>query len=718
MIKTRPRSFLFEEVRQTAPERNGFDISSEVKQTCRAGKIYPFAIYEAVPSDDFELQVEEFIRMSPMLSPTMHRVNSYWHWFFVPNRLCWNYWTKFISRGDGEKLPDDQDYTLPEPPIVRFYDLLYYSPAAARLRKNVPHGATPVGLGLGSSFDDILTWFTVNYPEISWKPYDYTNSDNQHEKYILGYVRTPRIANAIHLPDTALPLFRVGYGRPNTADYEPTKLLYLGNENYPVSDYVGEDTVFYFMNENISLMPFTGIFRVWLEYYRDENLDDDYQDMLDYFLNLCGKPDLSSETVQEYLTRLLELNYRCWEKDYFTTATRLPQKAPDVIIPGTGGSTSLTATTTISGNGMYDIDTRANSRYQGDEGRVFPAGRSDVKFFSSGNNYGDVEVNDLDQESSRLFHSHSIDSNAIASKLSASTNIVDSGGDTLQPTTVAQVRRAFALQRWFEIIVRTGTRYIETIKAIFNSNAGDARLQRTEYIGGSSNPIKISDVVQTSATDDTSDTVQGNLAGYGIGSGTSEYVRYHAPEHGFVVGFYSILARTSYSQGIPRMFSRETWLDYLWPQFEHIGEQAVKQKEIAFAPLTVNILQSNALNGAPYKSFVDKGNSHIFGYQSRYAEYKSNYDSFGGGFSSSLDFWSLGRIFQNSPSLSKEFVHASVSDRNFAVVGNDVENPTARYASDIEPSAYDEAYDYDTYQCDFWLDVKKVTSLTLYSEPI
>lgn len=703
MIKTKPRSYLFEEVRQTAPERNGFDISSEVKQSARAGKLYPFAIYEALPSDDFQLQVEEFIRLSPMLSPTMHRVNSYWHWFFVPNRLCWNFWTKFISRGDGEKLPDDQDYTLPEPPVVRFYDLLYYSPAAVRLRKLFRSGTTPNFDGPGYNFEERLALYNQNFPEIIWKPYDFQDSQDTHQKYILGYVRTPRLANAIHLPDTALPLFRVGSGVPNTANYNPSMLIYLGTALNPVSDYVTEDTVFYYMNEKISLMPFTGIFRVWLEYYRDENLDEDYQEMLDYFLNLCGRPDLSDETVQDYLSRLLELNYRCWEKDYFTTATKLPQKSPDVIIPGTGGATSITATTSISGDGdLTPLSTGIEDAY-------LPTNKTNLFI----NEFGGMQSGD-----DAVNHTHSLSSDSIASKLTATTTIASSGSDTLQPTTVAQVRRAFALQRWFEVIVRTGTRYIETIKAIFNSNAGDARLQRTEYIGGSSNPIKISDVVQTSATDDNSDTVQGNLAGYGIGAGTSEYVTYHAPEHGFVVGFFSILARTSYSQGIPRMFSRETWLDYCWPQFEHIGEQAVKQKELAFAPLTQQIIQSDAVNGRQYKTFVEKGNDHIFGYQSRYSEYKSNYDSFGGAFCSSLDFWSLGRIFKNSPSLSKEFVHASVSDRNFAVVGNDIENPDKNYAEYVTPSAYDEAYDYDTYQCDFWFDAKKVTSLTLYSEPI
>ena len=115
MIQTKSRSFLFDTVKMTAPERNGFDLSHENKQTCKAGFLYPFEVLEALPNDDFQIQVEQFIRLQPMLSPTMHRLKSYWHWFFVPNRLCWNYWEEFISRGNGKKLPQNQEYTPHDP---------------------------------------------------------------------------------------------------------------------------------------------------------------------------------------------------------------------------------------------------------------------------------------------------------------------------------------------------------------------------------------------------------------------------------------------------------------------------------------------------------------------------------------------------------------------------------------------------------------------------
>lgn len=217
--------------------------------------------------------------------------------------------------------------------------------------------------------------------------------------------------------------------------------------------------------------------------------------------------------------------------------------------------------------------------------------------------------------------------------------------------------------------------------------------------------MQISDVVQNSATADGSDTPQGNLAGYGIASDNSEMLSYHAPEHGFVVGCFSILARTSYAQGIPNAFSRETWLDYAWPEFEHIGEQGIKEKELYAMPLTKDILAGANI------STVDSNSSKIFGYQSRYADYKQIPDRFGGAFARSLDFWSLGRMFATPPTLSKDFVEAHVSDRNFALTRTDSETDTP-FENDVED------VDSDQYICDFWIDCKKVTSLTLFSEPI
>lgn len=704
MIHANRRNFLFQEVKQTAPEKNGFDLSHENKQTCRAGKLYPFEILEALPNDDFEIQVEQFIRLNPMLSPTMHRLKSYWHWFFCPNRLAWTHWEEFISRGNGKKI-DPLDYTPPEPPYMTLSQMLTHSPSKKYLNNRYASDSDPFFTG---DYTEGVNWFRTAYPELAVVDgYDLTVAGTLYTNLSVVFYRTPRLANALSIPDVAYPYKVIIRNTSNE------KMWLVDVDELSAADYktiISDEVASYFINTKISLMPFTAQFKIHVDYYRDENLEDDYTEMLDYLTNLTGQIDTSDELASSYLERLLELNFRCWEKDYFTTATTLPQKSPDVIIPGTGSTGTLSATTTISGDDEQAI-TGEPYYYKGniDDSVIIPDGSAQFKR-GQGLLY--------DSSSEVVKHGHSQSGAQIASHLAATTTINSSSGDNLQPTTVAQVRRAFALQHWFEKVVRTGTRYIESLKAFFNSDAGDARLQRPEYIGGMSTPIQISDVVQTSATDDYGDTVQGNLAGYGVASDNSQVISYHVPEHGFIIGFFSILARTSYAQGIQRLFSRETWLDFAWPEFEHIGEQGIRQKELAFLPTTEALIKDKANSGLQSASWQTDPES-IFGYQSRYSEYKQLQDRFGAGFSSSLDFWSLGRLFSQAPSLSKEFVQARISDRNFAVMGRDYEfekQPMRDHEASSEQM--DEAYDYDTYVCDFWLDIKKVTSLTLYSEPI
>lgn len=714
MIKANKRNFLFEEVKMTAPERNGFDLSHENKQTCRAGKVYPFEILEALPGDDFEIQTEQFIRLSPMLSPTMHRVKSYWHWFFMPNRLCWKYWEEFISRGNGKKLPPNQEYTPPEPPQISFLDLLYCSDyifnAHSSYNVETQH----------ATYEEAVAKFTTKNPQFAYIHNVKLFVDNINASYsfetdnaTLVCYRTPRVANALGIPDTSIPFAFLSWdslGHKSALYPLKSSTHYFDNLIlYDLQQYI--DNAYQRLSEiKLSLLPFIAYLRIYAEYYRDENLDEDLTNELDYFYNLTGNVDYNSlsEVEKHYFKRLFQLNYRCWEKDYFTTATQLPQKSPDVEIPGTGtvqGTLPVKGevlTTVINGLSIEHEQTNNAATY---DRQVLTAQQNKIKMQG-------LNLDGHDAYSEITSH---LRGNISADSILYNASVDTTQAEQLQPTTVAQVRRAFALQRWFEKAVRTGTRYIESLKAFFNSDAGDARLQRPEFIGGSSAPIQISDVVQTSATDDTSDTVQGNLAGYGISSDNSEIITYHAPEHGFILGCFSILARTSYSQGIPRLFSRETWLDYAWPEFEHIGEQGIKQKEIAAVPLSNRIMTNskNLLTG--FYSDASHDPNSIFGYQSRYSEYKQMPDRFGSGFTSSLDFWTLGRIFDASPSLSTAFVHAQISDRNFAVVGKDDESTYTIYNYSDK---LDESYDYDTYQCDFWLDIKKVTSLSLYSEPM
>jgi hypothetical protein len=112
----------------------------------------------------------------------------------------------------------------------------------------------------------------------------------------------------------------------------------------------------------------------------------------------------------------------------------------------------------------------------------------------------------------------------------------------------------------------------------------------------------------------------------------------------------SVMPRTAYQQGIPRLFSKIDKYDYFWPEFAHIGEQAILNKELYY-------------DGTQ----VVNNNNNTFGYTPRYAEYKFGASTVHGDFKQSLNFWHMGRIFTSQPSLNAAFVEANPTTRPFAV---------------------------------------------------
>ncbi len=97
---------MFKNIFVNKPKRSKFDLSHERKMTMQMGKLYPNYLQEVVPGDSFRHNAETLIRLQPMLSPVMHKVDVYTHFFFVPNRLVWNEWEDFITGGeDGNATP-------------------------------------------------------------------------------------------------------------------------------------------------------------------------------------------------------------------------------------------------------------------------------------------------------------------------------------------------------------------------------------------------------------------------------------------------------------------------------------------------------------------------------------------------------------------------------------------------------------------------------------
>ena len=106
---------IFNQIKVRRPGKNAFDLSQEKKLSMNMGDLVPILIQDVVPGDTFRVKTEHLIRLAPMVSPVMHRVNVYTHFFFVPYRLVYDEWEKFITGGlDGTAVPSFPKLTVSE----------------------------------------------------------------------------------------------------------------------------------------------------------------------------------------------------------------------------------------------------------------------------------------------------------------------------------------------------------------------------------------------------------------------------------------------------------------------------------------------------------------------------------------------------------------------------------------------------------------------------
>jgi hypothetical protein len=200
--------------------------------------------------------------------------------------------------------------------------------------------------------------------------------------------------------------------------------------------------------------------------------------------------------------------------------------------------------------------------------------------------------------------------------------------------TINQLRQAFQIQKLLEKDARGGTRYREVLREHFGVISPDSRMQIPEYLGGYRLPINVSQVIQTSSSDDTSPL--GNTAALSVTTMNKPMFTKSFTEHGFVMGLAVVRTDQTYQQGIERMWSRKGRYDYYWPVLANIGEQAILNKEI--------YAQGNAKD------------DEAFGYQEAWADYRYKPSKVTGLFRSnaqqSLDAWHYAQDYDALPTLS------------------------------------------------------------------
>lgn len=373
---------------------------------------------------------------------------------------------------------------------------------------------------------------------------------------------------------------------------------------------------------NVNALPFRMYYLIWNEWFRDENLQKsvkiDKSDANAVFKadRINDQPSWIFFTGTNYVNGFA-LAPRGKRFDYFTSALPFQQKGPGVSI-GLAGTAAVDSTIPIDwpmevkpNGGSYSTVNRyelADTGYATRTGALWTNNSNDNNWSGTNLKLPDFSKGlTVDLDSSSIF-------------------------------TISSLRTAFQMQKFYERLARGGSRYTEVLTSFFGVVSPDSRLQRPEYLGGSSKMMNINPVAQTSSTGDV--TPQGNLAAYGVSAS-----KYHAftksfVEHGYIIGLLEVRADLTYQQGINKMWLRSTVYDWYWPTFAHLSEQAILNAEI-YAQGTDD----------------DKG---VFGYQERYAEYRYHPSEICGHFRSTytkpLDVWHLSQKFDSLPTLSDQFI--------------------------------------------------------------
>ena len=427
--------------------------------------------------------------------------------------------------------------------------------------------------------------------------------------------------------------FKYFMGEVNETPWMPTKtykvpeIIIKGSQNSglpyeeSILDYMGVPTKVK-GSFRVNALPVRAYVKIWNEFFRDENVENaavlktDDEDV--------SYGDSSTDNVNTVLNTAYK-GGRCLPvnkfHDYFTSCLPYPQRGPEVTMP-------------MAGNAPIRIG-NTEGKYQDFGGPLeMVVGTTSANNIPGSLTYVSSTGAPGEKKAMEFTGKEKV------------TGQIGAGGwmyadlGSVTAATINDLRKAIAVQQYYEALARGGSRYREQVQTLWNVVISDKTVQVPEYLGGGRYHVNINQIVQTSGQQTNTDTPIGETGAMSVTPINESSFTKSFEEHGFVIGVCCVRHNHSYQQGLERFWNRTDRLDYYVPQFANLGEQPVKKKEIM-------------LTG-------EASDEETFGYQEAWADYRMKPNRVSGKMRSNaegtLDFWHYADNYKSVPTLSQEWM--------------------------------------------------------------
>lgn len=415
----------------------------------------------------------------------------------------------------------------------------------------------------------------------------------------------------------------VGSGAVEVGDI----LDYMGVPVGVSTPYDGTSTGMY-----VNALPYRAYLKIYDDWFRDENLVDP--------LNIYTG-DTSYAYWQSNIAIKKPLKAAKFH-DYFTSC--LPNRAKLADVGGNFSHGSVVAPVYGLGNNAqlsvgdsYDISGVTKYKYIGSDAASTVSGiRETVNRAPSENPDGNVAW--IKASGNTGFSPENL--------YASLPNTLMIGG-----VDIVSLRFAFQVQKFYEALARSGSRYVEILRGLFNVTPDDATLYRAEYLGGNRIPISIHQI--TNQAQGENDFL-GDLGAMSLTTDRNgDFVKSFS-QHGWVIGVCVARYDHAYPQGMERFWFRKDRFDYFFPQFANLSEQPVYVHEI-------------------YADNSNSASADVFGFQEAWADYRYKPNrvmaEMRPGIANTLASWHFADYYESRPYLSQEWIEEDKTnvDRTLAV---------------------------------------------------